>query len=188
MPTSLVSTGVQFPDSSIQTTAASAAPVVLISSTVVSSAVSSLTFSVSASSVYAYYMLYMKNPVCAGGSNRSGRFRVSRDGSTFLTNTSYLMGYDSYESQGYMGFFNSSAGSSGVAVQSLSYINVADTGLFTVAQIHMGCSPSNSATTGTFSTASSWQGGGANIVAFMLLPETGVNITAGTYSFYGVRK
>jgi hypothetical protein len=64
MATSLVSTGVQFPDSTIQTTAATAsAPsaTVFISSTIVASSTASVAFTGLSNSTYAYYVLEFTN-------------------------------------------------------------------------------------------------------------------------------
>lgn len=61
MAVSLVSTGVQFPDSSIQTTAASASPMVFISSTIVTSSTASVSFTGLSNSTYAYYIIEFSN-------------------------------------------------------------------------------------------------------------------------------
>ena len=187
MPTSLVSTGVQFPDNSIQTTAAGSSAMVKITATTISSATANVQFSVNANSVYAYYMLSMYKPSVTGSTNRTGRFRVSRDGSTFLDTNSYLQGYDQYDNSGYMGAFDRTDSSNSQGQQTIVYIYVANTGIFSAMSAINGRRPSESATTAAWGTPSSWQGGGANIVAFQLYPETGT-ISGGTYTLYGVTK
>ena len=84
MATSLVSTGVQFPDSTIQTTAAGGGTVVFISSTTISSSTASVAFTGLSNSTYSYYILEFSNLYLT--SDDTLTIRLSSDnGSTYLT-------------------------------------------------------------------------------------------------------
>lgn len=84
MAVSLVSTGVQFPDSTIQTTAAGGGTVVFISSTILSSSTASVAFTGLSNSVYAYYILQFNGVYMSGGDILYIHFS-SDNGASYIT-------------------------------------------------------------------------------------------------------
>lgn len=105
MAVSLVSTGIQFPDSTIQTTAASASSMVKIQTQTFSGA-SSVTFSSGITSTYKSYLLIFTNIYSTTASNASLSFDISADGgSTWLTN--WASGWASLNTTNAPNFYNS---------------------------------------------------------------------------------
>jgi hypothetical protein len=82
MATSLVSTGVQFPDATIQTTAAGASPMVLLTTTTASGATSYNLFTSSFSNTYTQYKIIYTIIKTTGSDTNYNRFRLLLDGSS----------------------------------------------------------------------------------------------------------
>lgn len=89
MAVSLVSTGVQFPDSTIQTTAASASPMVLLTTTTASGATSYNLFTSSFSNTYTQYKILYTIIKTTGSDINYNRFRLILDGSQVTTGNVY---------------------------------------------------------------------------------------------------
>jgi hypothetical protein len=90
MPTSLVSTGVQFPDSTIQTTAASASPYVTLLAQTVTSATSQVAVSFNPA-LYVAYECYVLLPITTA--NACGLQFSTNAGSTWIT-SNYVINSD----------------------------------------------------------------------------------------------
>lgn len=88
MAVSLVSTGVQFPDSSIQTTAASASPWVVISNTTVSSAVSQIAVTIN-TSLYSVFQIFYSFPQSSSGQDLG--FQISTNGGSSYSTGGYIL-------------------------------------------------------------------------------------------------
>jgi hypothetical protein len=181
MPTSLVSTGVQFPDSTIQTTAAGASNVVKISSTTVSSAVSAVNVTSGLStSTYGIFLIHVIFPTISNG-DTIGLQVSSNGGSTYATS-----GYQ----------INGSADRLWMSVSSTSNSNSGYVWLF----MNAGNTYVTGANIGTFGNntggtqGSSYVGGGTtNAIRFVAAAGSGPtsqsgNITGGTYIVYGFVK
>jgi len=97
MATSLVSTGVQFPDATIQTTAATASapsPMVLLTTTTASGATSYNLFTSSFSNTYTQYLMtYQINKPTAAFEEFKNKIQLIVDGSTKTTNYIYIGTY-----------------------------------------------------------------------------------------------
>lgn len=93
MAVTLGSTGITFPDSTTQTTAASASPLVLIGSTVASSSAS---VSFPMSSTYKAFLLVFSG-VNSGATNGSIKWQGSDDSGSSYYSTGYNWGYFGYE-------------------------------------------------------------------------------------------
>lgn len=91
MAVSLVSTGVQFPDSTIQTTAASASPMVLLTTTTASGATSYDLFTSSFSNTYTQYLMtYQINKTTTASEQFYNKVQLIVDSSRLTTNYMYI--------------------------------------------------------------------------------------------------
>ncbi len=189
MATSLVSTGVQFPDSTIQTTAAGASGLTLLS-TVTASGASQADFTGLSSTAYMYYQLIGKNILPS--TQMTLELLVStNNGSSFVT-TGYSNYFGGFGTASYDGGRQLSAAVIAIAgIHNTSWrgnivINLfpnASGGYFSMNALNFGTADYFSTITGGIT------GGGNNasttaVNAVRLRPSTGT--FSGTFKLYGV--
>jgi hypothetical protein len=179
MAVTLVSTGVQFPDNSIQTTAASASPWVIISNTTVSSAVAQIAVTIN-TSLYSAFQLFCSFPQSSSGQNIG--FQTSNNGGSTYSTGGYIL-----NGEGGRNMFTICGSQSDQNASGFCFFYVGPNGAYTSGfrQNTYGAS-SGGAFGAAISTAN------INALRFITGNDSGQapngNLTAGTYVVLGLRR
>ena len=195
MATSLVSTGVQFPDSSIQTTAAGASGLTFISSQTISSTVASMDFTSGISSTYDSYFVVFSNFQIQNGGRIALRLR---QGSTFVTSGYATYFFSVQNGNVFNANFDTNAtflmsnqsGTPDNAGYSSGYFTLLSANIATARVAAVNGYSSTAGNNGSSSTIQNFSGGLTStgvITGFQFLSQSG-NLNGGTATLYGMAK